>query len=199
MKQKTLLLLPILAFLSPVAFSEGMYLEASIGESDFPGFDFGEGVPFSEDTGDSSFGLSFGYHFNEFLAVQGGYHNLGEYSYRIPFGEVGTADASGTYDFSTFSLALVPRYPLSDKFALFAEIGMHSYTADVNTASPEFVDGNFNSMETESSEVSDEKLYYQVGLEYRFSDRVFSKLKYGNFEIEDDSITNISVSLGLTF
>ncbi|MEZ5333579.1 MAG: porin family protein [Thermoanaerobaculia bacterium] len=91
------------------------------------------------DDEDGTAAVELGYRFGPHLAIQAGYHDLGEYEGlelpcplaqpcpdldEIPF-RLSTVELTGV------SLSLVPRLPLGERFSLFGTIGVIDWNADI--------------------------------------------------------------------
>lgn len=98
--------------------------------SDIQSFAFFEptGQTSSFDDSDTAFGLSVGYRLTRHFAVEGGYHQFGEVSYRsrangnFPM-EPGTANVNIDTETTGFTLALLGVLPLTREWELFARAG----------------------------------------------------------------------------
>ena len=75
----------------------------------------------SQDDRDYGWKLFGGYSFNRYIAVEGGYFNLGKFSYAATTMPPGTL--SGTSKFSGVNLDLVGSVPLGDHFLVFGRFG----------------------------------------------------------------------------
>ncbi|MDA8020657.1 MAG: hypothetical protein MPN21_24730 [Thermoanaerobaculia bacterium] len=98
---------------------------------DFPGW--------AVDGSDTSVGLAVGFELHRYLQIEAGYHDLGTYDgQHIPCPEVCAADAylqipthPREVDFTGFSLVLVPKWPVTEKFLLYAKVGAFDWSGDV--------------------------------------------------------------------
>ena len=75
-----------------------------------------------DDKNDTGFKLYGGYRFNSFLALEGGYFNLGKFGYNAGTLPLGTLN--GRIKVSGVNLDLVGSVPLGEQFALFARAGV---------------------------------------------------------------------------
>lgn len=115
------------------------FARAKFGQADVDG-SFGKPV-FGRriDDSDGTAAVELGYRFGPHLALQAGYHDLGEYEAmeypcqlgqpcpdldEVPF-RLATVELTGV------SLALVPRLPLGERFSLFGKIGVIDWDADI--------------------------------------------------------------------
>ncbi len=203
MKHFCFSLLSLFFAISPaIAMANDAYMDFSIGQTKFPGTGTAQGIISSVDDSDSSLTLTFGYKFNNYIAVQAGYYDFGEYSstFRLdqpPFDQ--GPDATLSYEIRAYSVAVVPQYPISEKLSVFAELGMHSYSADAQNQFPSFENGVFDSMIVEKSSQDGEEFFYQAGLAYQFTDSLFTSIKYGQFDLDSDDFSNTSISIGINF
>ena len=65
-----------------------------------------------------------GYRFNEFVAVEGGYQNLGRFNGVSTISAPAASSAGGKWDASAISVAAVATYPLGDRFGLLFKGGL---------------------------------------------------------------------------
>jgi OOP family OmpA-OmpF porin len=136
--------------------------------------------------------LFVGYQFNDNFSVEAGYSDKGKQSFSADSaggtsweaGPVATDfDASGLYLRGLF------RYPVSDRVALLARVGMLSWKTTERYTEPSGVS------EQKDSGVDAE---YGVGAEYDIGekDKWFLRVMYGSANVDDDSLQNTSVNGG---
>jgi OOP family OmpA-OmpF porin len=121
------------------ASAQGFYIGGSVGESDA---DEGNAIPDlitsgpvdGKDSGMKFFG---GYQFNQNLAVELAYVDLGKATYSGTFG--GSPVTGGSVKTSGLNASVVGTLPLNPSFSLFAKAGMFSWEAkarDVTGGTP---------------------------------------------------------------
>jgi len=111
------------------ALAQGFYIGGSVGESDA---DDGNAIPDlitsgpvdGKDSGMKFFG---GYQFNQNLAVELAYVDLGKVTYSGMFGALFVT--GGTVKTSGFNASVVGTWPLNPSFSLFAKAGLFAWDA----------------------------------------------------------------------
>ena len=99
--------------------------KASIDDARITSALLGEGfttTSLSDDKSDTGFKLYGGYRFNSFLALEGGYFNLGKFGYTAGTLPLGTLN--GRMKVSGVNLDLVGSVPLGEQFSVFARAGV---------------------------------------------------------------------------
>ena len=181
---------------SPVSAGDSSwYAEVKLGQSSLDA-EFGERhVKFFNDGSAAAASVEGGYAFNRYLAVQAGYHELGEYQgtgsgcpdnvdacvERLALCAEGTecvevlvpleATASG------LSLSMVPRWPVSDRFSIFGKLGVIDWDVDVS--------GGFSNERIEG--FSDRVLLTGIGVRYDFPTGLSAVLEYQHLDFDSDS------------
>lgn len=127
---KNLARIAICSALAFPVYAEGFYVVGSLGQTTThidtsaiedplagkPGFSS------TTDGTDTGYKLQLGYKFNPYLAVEGGYINLGNASYKAK--QVGVGQLSLTYRAQGLNAAAVGILPLGERFSLFAKGGL---------------------------------------------------------------------------
>ncbi len=156
----TILLLPLAA-----NAATGFYINASIGSADLDD-DF-DGL--TVDTSSTAYRVVGGWRFNEQFAVEGGYHDFGNFEQRIDLN--GTP---ATVDFSAdgFTVGVAGAWPLGEKVSLTGRLGMFFWDGDaeinnVSQATPE-----------------DSNLYFGVGASYAITDRFSVTGDWSRYDLE---------------
>lgn len=135
---------------------------------------------------DRSFEIGIGYVFNPHLAVQAGYHDFGEFD-----GEIASCPPDTfcllplaipfQVDVSGWSLRVTGGYPLGERFATFASVGVLVWDADLRFV---LEDGlvSFSSIGNEGDD-----LMYEAGLRWRLSDRWNIQASYEKVNLDIES------------
>ncbi|MDP2761927.1 MAG: OmpA family protein [Sideroxyarcus sp.] len=89
--------------------------------------------PIQNDDTDMAYKLFGGYQFNQYLAVEGGYFDLGRFGYSTTTVPVGTL--AGNVRLKGLNLDLVGLWPITEKFSAFGRIGANYAQADDNFTS----------------------------------------------------------------
>ena len=109
------IILAIIAVGMPVASADGAgwYVGAGAGNADV------NGSAFEDDRGVKLFA---GYHFNEHLALEGGYVDLGEFDVE--------ARPGSSVEIDGFQFVAVGIIPIKEKFSVFGKAGAYAWDAD---------------------------------------------------------------------
>ena len=182
MKIKRILVATALCALTPVtAFGDsGLILAASVGSAelseDFDGFDV--------DASSTAYRLTVGWRFSDYLAVEAGYHNFGDFDQ--------TFDSSGTLiDVSLkadgFTFGGVGSLPLGDRFALFARAGAF------------FWDGDADINNVTQATPEDTNLYVGVGARLALTERLSLTADASRYDLDDTSSSVFSAGFDIRF
>ncbi len=122
----------------------------------------------SEDT--TSLGLRLGYQFNEYIALELGYHQYGESddTYTDEYGDV----ISDKVETSSISAGLKAILPLSEQFSLFARAGMAKWDLKA-TSTDSSAPGDVFVLNQDDNDI-----YYGVGAEYSFNETISLGIEY---------------------
>ncbi len=126
----------------------------------------------SADQTDTAWKLQAGWRFNSYLAVEGGYVDLGKFTfdanYIAPF--AGTRD--GSLKTEAWNLGLVGSLPINEQFSLFAKGGLFSYKAKFQCS------GTAIACPNPSRSDSGIPFYYGVGAAWNFNRNWFLRAEY---------------------
>lgn len=150
---------------------------------------------FKEDERNNGFKLFGGYQFNRYLALEGGYFDLGEFSYvanTLPTGTV-----SGNLSVRGVNLDLVGLLPFTDKFSAFARAGVtQARTRDKFSAT------GFATVQDPERSKSNTGFKVGVGIQYALVPSLGLRVEAERFRIDDavGSKGDINlVSIGLLY
>jgi OmpA-OmpF porin, OOP family len=182
MKFRLTQLAAALAILVPASsFADtGLFVAASVGSAElnetFDGFDV--------DASSTAYRLSAGWRFNDYLALEAGYHNFGRFDQEH---DAAGLPAEISLKADGFTLGGVGNLPLNHRWALFARFGAFFWDGDadinnVTRATPE-----------------DTNMYLGAGARLALSDR-FSLTADGSHYNLDDTSSNVwSVGVDVRF
>jgi len=182
MKTQLILAAVAIAALTPsLAFADkGLFVAASVGSAElsesFDGFDV--------DADSTAYRFTVGWRFNDYLAIDGGYHNFGRFDQT--FDDAGTPiDVSLKAD--GFTLGAIGSLPIGDRFSLFARAGAFFWDGDaeinnVSAASPE--DTNF---------------YFGAGARLALTERLSATVDGSRYDLDGTDSTVLSVGLDFRF
>jgi OOP family OmpA-OmpF porin len=119
-----------------------------------------------------------GYRFNDHLALEGGYFDLGTFNYRALTNPNGIL--RGELEFSGWNLDLLGLFPVSERMAVFSKIGVHRSKAKVGFEG----DGAVNVLNSSFRKTNtDYKL--GVGMQYSVTDALGLRLEYERYRMDD--------------
>ena len=182
MKIQSMLIAAVLAVLMPVTAiaDSGFFLAASVGSAelseDFDGFDI--------EADSMAYRITAGWRFSDYLAVEGGYHNFGDFEQTI---DIAGTPTDLSFKADGFTIGGVGSLPLGERFALFARAGAFFWDGDadinnVTRATPE-----------------DTNLYLGAGARLALSERLSLTVDGSRYDLDDTSSTVFSVGLDVRF
>jgi OmpA-OmpF porin, OOP family len=156
------------------------------------------------DDSDSSWSLFVGYRFMPYLAVEGGYVDLGTAGYTanvlVDDGEVGIATAiTGDISSSGFALSGLGILPIGESFEAFARLGVYYADTDVDLTV-----AALGESESANEKEGETEFLWGIGGAYNFSDAWAVRLEYSQFmDIGDEELSGEydvdRWSLGVTY
>lgn len=192
----------LFAFLVPFALLTGstraqqpkVYLGLGAGSSNisFNSSDFNIGVP--QTTDNSSIGIKVfgGARFNEYLALELGYLDLGKFKVKYNGGGAGTAELD--YQVSGFAVSGIGSFPVTQDFSIFARVGAFSSTAKLSLANAtaniaaNLAAAGITAGSSDTAHAT--KLMYGAGVQYDFTQDFSGRVEYENFgEVGDQNDT----------
>lgn len=148
------------------------------------------------DDSDTTYGLTVGYRFMPYLAVEGQYLELGEAKYSANgdlYDEfekfIATANVEETFDSSGFALSVLGILPIQEVWEVYARLGM--YFGDTEADFSVTLDDGIESItESMSESKSEEEFFYGIGGGYTFNETWNVRVEYTVFQdIGDEDIT----------
>jgi OOP family OmpA-OmpF porin len=142
------------------------------------------------DDSDSSYGLFVGYRFMPYLAVEGGYIDLGTAGYQataeVTDGEITAPLAiSGDISSSGFQLSALGIWPIGESFEAYGRAGFYFGDTDIDLNVS--VDGEGESFNEEEGET---EFLWGIGGAWNFSDAWAVRLEYGQvMDVGDEELT----------
>jgi len=200
----------IFAFLSFPALAEnltGPYITADIGYSKLD-MDFDSSVDV-DDTGTAySFGI--GYSFNDYIAIEAGWLDVGQASASSSgtssgtlYGKSYTITGAATveYEADGFYLGPIVSVPF-DKFKAYAKAGVYFWEMDASlyATGTLIYDGiaYAANVKADASE-SGEDLYFGLGASYDFTDQVAVRTDWTRYKVSDHDIDIFAVGIVIKF
>ena len=154
-----------LLILSSSAFSE-FYVGGNIGKAD------------QENTGDStSWEIKTGYRFNDYVAVEGFYLDLGST-------EISGPDFNLENEISGVGVSVLGLYPINEQFEVYGKLGIYSWDGS-SSITTDVVSG------FDLGDESGEDFIYGVGVAWKLSDMVklnlgYDAVSFGDYELDTD-------------
>lgn len=146
----------------------------------------------NRDTGGKIFG---GYQFNRYLALEGGYFDLGKFGFTANTVPLGTL--TGTIKIKGVDLDLVGTLPITEKFSAFGRVGVNRAEARDTFAGTGLV-----RILTPSANKRDTNAKVGLGLQYAFTDALGMRAEVERYRI-NDAVGNKGdidlISLGLIY
>jgi len=126
----------------------------------------------------TSFGIRFGYQFNDYIAVELGHHQYGEADekYVDKYGD----NIHSKLKSSATSVGIKGILPLSDDFSLFARAGIAKWDMKITVSDSSSPD-ELNSFKDDNND-----LYYGIGAEYNINETVSLGLEYSMLDMGFD-------------
>ena len=150
----------------------------------------------SNDDTDMAYKLFGGYQFNQYLAVEGGYFDLGRFGYSTTTVPVGTL--AGNVRLKGFNLDLVGLWPITERFSAFGRVGVNYAQADDNFTSTGAVSLPANASPGENGT----SYKAGLGLQYDLSRSLALRAEAERYRVKDglgnDGDINL-MSLGLVY
>lgn len=199
MKLQSIVVAGCSILLSQNALATNFYSDIAIGQSNFSSVEKFEVV--KEDS-DISFSLNAGYAFSDYLSLELAYSKQGDYLQELRIDHptfVNGPNPTINTDLNSFSFALVPSYPVTDQFSLFAKVGNHWWDAGIETKAVAYEDGVFDHFEFERTSSSGDDLLVGIGVAYAFSEQMVGKFSITEYQFEELDAENYSLSVGYQF
>lgn len=148
------------------------------------------------DDSDHSGGLFFGYQLSQYLAIEAGYRNLGEYTTELKgtttdpaqFNQLASTILPESGDGA--SLGIVVSTPVNDLWKVSGKIGMWDWDSD-NDVSASTTVANTKSSGTD--------LYYGLEASYQATERLQAYVAAVRYQFDRDESTNLSLGLRYFF
>jgi OOP family OmpA-OmpF porin len=144
---------------------------------------------------DTAYKIFGGYQFNRNFSLEGGYFNLGKFTYNALSATVGPLN--GTYEVEGLNLDAIGTLPLNDRFSIFGRIGaQYAYTHDTFNSIGLLPAGAINPSKYDTN------LKLGLGLQYDFNPSVQMRAEVEHYRINDalDNRGDVNVySLSLVF
>jgi OmpA-OmpF porin, OOP family len=188
---KTCVLGGVILMTAKPALSEdqsGLYVGASVGQSQ-ANIAKGEIVAdllqsglttnsFRKDETDLGFKLLAGYQFNQYVSLEGGYFDLGEFGYKATTTPAGSS--TGELGFKGWNLDLLGMLPVFERSALFARIGAQRGETDVVYTDS----GAVTTLDPRSSK-TDINYKFGFGFQYGVTDALALRLEAERYRMDD--------------
>jgi len=169
------------AFIPMTAVADnGLIISASVGSAELSeAFD-----EFDIDASSTAYRFTVGWRFNDYLTVEGGYHNFGRFEQ--------TTDINGTpvnvsLKADGFTLGGVGNLPISDRVSLFARAGAF------------FWDGDAEINNVTEATPDETNFYFGVGARLALAEKFSATLDGSRYDLDGTSSTVLSIGLDYRF
>lgn len=134
------------------------------------------------DKRDTAYKIQFGYQFNQYLALEGGYIDFGAAEYKA---NISGVDAKAEFEATGINIGAVAVMPLTSSFSLLAKFGFIRSDVDFNVRASA---GSVSATESESGDNID--TFVGFGAQYAFTDNFALRAEYEHFNsVGDDNET----------
>lgn len=142
----------------------------------------------SEDKRDAAYKLQLGYQFNRYLAVEGGYVDMGKFTYQAASTAPVTATRDGHVEIDGWNLGVVGRLPFANTVSAFGKIGVVSYDLSYSCS------GTGSPCANPDRSADGTPFYYGVGLDWNVTQNWFARIEYEVFTDIGDSFDRTGVT-----
>ncbi|MDO9221038.1 MAG: outer membrane beta-barrel protein [Thiobacillus sp.] len=205
---KQLLLLALSAALgvsSAHAADTGFYVGGSLGQAkakDFNGSDLDAelfssyGITSSTSTDDTDTGWKAfaGYRFMKYLAVEGAYANLGEFTAHSTVTAPSAGIVDSNVETTAWTISALGILPLGDRFSLFGRVGVNVWDTDISATG---TGGGVTASASDSDDGTD--WVYGVGAAYSFTDNLSLRGEWERYDLGDGDIDLLSAGISWNF
>lgn len=147
----------------------------------------------------TGYALNLGYEFTDYIALQAGYVDFGEFEAR---GDLNASVPdrldlqlhSASVSADGIEASLLFGLPVSETFKVYAELGYYQWETNLEFSA---TGSDSDILEPDSSKGED--LLYGLGLEYRFHPKVSMTLEGTYYETEDEKLKHLSAGIKYRF
>ncbi len=163
-----------------IVLADGFYVGASVGKAslneDFDGLVIDDSA--------TSFRVVAGWRFNDYFALEGGYHNFGDFEQTL---DIAGVPSTVSLSADGFTLGAAGGVPVSERFALTARAGMYFWngTAEINNVS--------------QATPEDSNLYLGAGVKFDVNEQIQLTADWTRYELESAVSGVFSVGLQYQF
>lgn len=194
--------------LPQAAMAEGFYVDIGVGQAKA---DLDTPSGWNDDDTDTAYSVGVGYKFNNYIAIEGGYLDLGEASqtgtgtvsgtlYGSPFSATGTF--TGTYEVDGFYLGPVLRLPVADRLELNARAGVYFWGLDVKasaTGTLTYAGTIYAGGVTATGSDDGEDFYFGIGATYNATKSIAVGADWTRYDIDGTDVDVLSARLKYNF
>lgn len=192
--------------LPQVSMAEGYYVDIGVGQAKA---DLDTPSGWNDDDTDTAYSVGIGYKFNNYIAVEAGYLDLGKASqtgtgtvtgtlYGSPFSATGTF--TGTYEVDGFYLGPVLSLPVADRLELNARAGVYFWDLDVRATAASFTYGGTTYTGVTASGSDDgEDFYFGIGATYNATKNIAVGADWTRYDIDGTDVDVLSARLKYNF
>lgn len=179
--RKAPLALPVLLLCTATVCAEpGLVISGGVGAAslseDFDGFDI--------DADSTAFRLAIGWQFNDYLALEAGYHNFGRFEQTV---DVNGTTVAVSLKADGFTLGVTGSLPLGERFSLIGRAGTF------------FWDGDADINGVSQARPEDTNLFLGIGVSYQLTEKLELTGDWSRYELEDTESDVLAVGLRYLF
>lgn len=193
--KKHVLVSTLLAVMAAPSFASDFYLVAEVGQSKLDV----DADDYSYKKSETAFALGGGYKFNDVLALELAYRDLGKFDQGsdVDFGGGETISTDSYTKVHVFQASLVAQLPVNESAAFYGRLGVGSLKAKSDYELT-IVSGGETSSESGSVSDSATKAVLGVGFKYAVSQSAALRVEYNQYSEWDDATLSSTV-LGFTY
>lgn len=176
MNTKSILVAATLAVFTPtMALAEdNLVFAVNVGSAElsesFDGFDI--------DASSTAHRFTVGWRFNDYLTLEGGYHNFGRFDQTV---DIGGAPTNVSLKADGFTLGGSGSLPLTDRVSMFARAGAFFWDGD----------GEINNVTTAAPEETN--LYFGAGARFALTEKLSATVDGSRYDLDGTSSTVLSI------
>ena len=131
-----------------------------------------------DDESDRGYKFFVGYQFNQHIALEAGYADLGDFGVEVARAP-GAGTLTGETSYKGYNLDVVGAWPLTQRLSAFGRVGAFHYKTEENFVGTESLAASLTRDEKDTG------YKFGAGLEYAFTERLSGRIEAERYRIED--------------